>query len=175
MLNKIKFTARARILIILTILLLTGAVNGQSVLTLGTGTSMGVLTGADLCASIFNGSGILYGGGNICGVLVTVEPKASNELPVNFDIFQNYPNPFNPATVIKYQLPGSNSVSIKLYDQLGREVGLLYEGIQQAGIYQLAVDGTNLASGIYFCRITAGQVGLSTGDFTKVIKMSLIK
>ena len=162
-------------LILTALLLITASACSQSVLTLGTGTSMGVLTGADLCASIFNGSGILYGGGNICGILVAVEPITSNELPVNFDIFQNYPNPFNPATVIKYQLPGSNSVSIMLYDQLGREVGLLYEGVQQAGVYQLTVDGTNLASGIYFCRITARQVGLSTSDFTKVIKMSLIK
>ena len=162
-------------LILITFLILSVTASAQSVLTLGTGTSMGVLTGADLCASILNGSGILYGGGNICGVLVTVEPITSNELPVNIDIFQNYPNPFNPATVIKYQLPSSNSVSIKLYDRLGREVGLLYEGIQQAGVYQLTVDGTNLASGIYFCRITAGQAGLSTSDFTKVIKMSLIK
>ena len=168
MLNKIKFTASARILIILTILLLTGAVNGQSVLTLGTGTSMGVLTGADLCASIFNGSGILYGGGNICGVLVTVEPIASNELPSSFDMFQNYPNPFNPVTLIKYQIPKSAYVSIKLYDQLGRETQALYEGNQQAGHYQVTVDGSNLASGIYFCRI-------NSADYSKVIKMSLIK
>jgi hypothetical protein len=168
MLNTIKFIPNAKTLVFFILLLLTEAVYSQSVLTLGSGTSMGVLTGADLCANILNGPGIYYGGGNMCGVLVAVEPITSNELPTSFEIFQNYPNPFNPATMIKYQLPYSTSVSIKLYDQLGREVGLLYEGNQQAGYYQLTVDGKNLASGIYYCRINAA-------DYSKVIKMSLIK
>ena len=55
-----------------------------------------------------------------------------------------------------------------LYDQLGRELGILYEGNQQAGYYRVIVDGTNLASGIYFCRLTAA-------DYSKVVKMMLIK
>jgi len=155
--------------LILTVLLLIAAsASSQSVLTLGSGTSMGVLTGADLCANIINGSGIYYGGGYFCGGLVGADPAASNELPAVFNMSQNYPNPFNPVTMIKYQLPKAGFVAIKLYDQLGRVTGTLYEGNRQAGYYQLSVDGSNLASGIYFCRIT-------TDDFTKVIKMSLIK
>lgn len=51
---------------------------------------------------------------------------------------------------------------------LGREMGVLFEGIQPAGYYQLTIDGTTMASGIYFCRIEAH-------DNTKVIKMSLVK
>ncbi len=155
-------------LIILTVLLLTASANSQSVLTLGPGTSLGVLTGTNLCADIINGTGILYGNGTICGVLVAIDPVVSNELPSSFDMSQNYPNPFNPVSTIKYQLPKANFVTIKLYDQLGKEAGILYEGNQQAGYYQLSVDGTNLASGIYFCRINAA-------DYSKVIKMSLIK
>ena len=155
-------------LIILTILLFTAIASSQSVLTLGTGTSMGVLTGANLCVTVINGSGILYGGGGICGGLVAVDPVASTELPETFNMSQNYPNPFNPVTVIKYQIPEATYLTIKLYDQLGKELGILYEGEQQAGFYQATVDGRNLASGIYFCRLTS--VG-----FTRVIKMSLIK
>ena len=154
--------------VLLTFLLLTASASAQSVLTLGSGTSMGVLTGANLCANIINGSGILYGGGEICGGLVAIDPAILNELPTDFDMFQNYPNPFNPVTTIKYPLPKASYLTIKLYDQLGRELGILYEGNQQAGYYRVMVDGTNLASGIYFCRITAE-------GFTKVIKMLMIK
>jgi hypothetical protein len=136
-------------------------------MTLASGTSMGVSPGARLCADIINGTGILYGGGNICGGLVAVEP-AANELPAAFEIQQNYPNPFNPSTQVKYQIPMASYVSMKLYDQLGREVMVIQEGNQQAGYYQLTIDGSALASGIYFCRINAAE-------YSSVIKMSLIK
>jgi hypothetical protein len=157
-----------KILILTVLLLITASASSQSVLTLELGTSMGVLTGSNLCVNIINGSGILYGGGTICGGLVEIEPAVTNELPSSFDLLQNYPNPFNPVTALKYQLPCESYVTIKLYDQLGKETALLYEGNQQAGYYQLTVDGANLASGIYYCR-------LSAGDYSKVIKMSLIK
>ena len=101
--------------------------------------------------------------GNPIGII-----NINTEIPKEFKLEQNYPNPFNPVTVIKYQIPKANYVSIKLYDQLGRELGILYEGDQQAGYYQATVNGTNLASGVYFCRIT-------TAGYNKVIKMSLIK
>ena len=87
---------------------------------------------------------------------------------MRFDISQNYPNPFNPVTMINYQLPKAGSVTIKLFDALGRETQTLFEGNQPAGSYKVTVDGTNLSSGIYYCRI-------STADYSKVIKMSLIK
>ncbi len=155
-------------IILTALLLITASACSQSVLTLGTGTSMGVLTGTNLCADILNGSGILYGSGNVCGGLVAVEPPVSNEMPLDFNLLQNYPNPFNPVTMLKYQVPQESYVTIKLYDELGREAGVLYDGNQHAGYYQFTVDGTNLASGLYYCRIEAG-------NFTKVIKMSLIK
>jgi hypothetical protein len=91
-----------------------------------------------------------------------------SDIPKEFSLSQNYPNPFNPVSTIKYQIPKESYVTIKLYNQLGSEAGVLFEGTQQAGYYHAAIDGTNLASGIYFCRIIAG-------DFSKVIKMSLIK
>ncbi len=153
------------IILLLFVVLPAGA---QSILTLQPGTSMGVTTGANLCVSVINGSGILYGGGTICGGLVAVEPAASNELPGTFNMSQNYPNPFNPVTKVNYQLPKTEYVNITLYDQLGREVLQLFAGERQAGFYELTVDGTNLASGLYFCTLKAGE-------HSGVIKISLIK
>jgi len=169
--NKIKTIIKGKLmktLIVITFLFLTASLYSQSVLTLGSGTSMGVLTGANLCVTIINGTGTLYGGGGICGGLVGVEPISANEIPSSFEMFQNYPNPFNPVTTIKYQIPNSNYVRIVLYDQLGKEAGILFNGNQQAGFYRLTVDGTNLSTGVYYCRLTAG-------DYSKVIKISLIK
>lgn len=171
--------------IVSVLFLIVTTLYSQSVPTNGPGTSLIVLTGADLCGNVINSPGIqyvinspgiFYSGRTICGDLVALEQTVTNELPVKFDMLQNYPNPFNPTTVIKYQLPLASYLSIKLFDQLGREVRSLFEGDQQAGYYQVSVDGTNLASGLYFCRITSGDASnLSKQGFTKVIKMSLIK
>lgn len=100
--------------------------------------------------------------------MITSVKILSNEMPIDFNMSQNYPNPFNPVSNIKYQISKSSFVRIKLYDLLGRETLTLFEGDQKAGYYLLTVDGNNLASGIYYCRINAA-------DFSKVIKMSLIK
>lgn len=162
-------------IILLTILSIAVSINSQSVLTLGTGTTLGVLSGTDLCSNTINGSGVIYGGGTICGGLVSVEPIAENELPQTFAISQNYPNPFNPNTVINYQIPNSSYVSIKVYDQIGREVYDLFEGEQNAGFYRITLDGTNLASGIYYYRITAYSGSNRESSFTNTKKMSLIK
>ncbi len=155
-------------IILITFLFVSYVSNSQSVLTLSTGTTLGVLNGADMCANVFNGSSLIYGGGTLCGGLVAVDPITANELPGTFNMSQNYPNPFNPVTVVKFQLPQAAFVIVMLYDQLGRETMSLYSGENQAGYYQLTVDGTNLSSGIYYCRLIAG-------NYTKIIKMSLIK
>ncbi len=83
---------------------------------------------------------------------------------------QNYPNPFNPTTVISYQLPVSNHVSLKVYDVLGREVATLINGNQNAGsyTYQFSTSQYQLSSGLYFYRLQAGS-------FTSVRKMMLTK
>ncbi|MFA5010978.1 MAG: T9SS type A sorting domain-containing protein [Ignavibacteria bacterium] len=92
----------------------------------------------------------------------------STEIPNEYKLFQNYPNPFNPKTVIRFQLPVASDVSLKVYDVQGREVQTLVNERMQAGTYETAFDGSNLSSGVYFCRIQAG-------DFTSVKRMVLIK
>jgi len=78
------------------------------------------------------------------------------------------PNPFNPTTVISYELRVAISVSLKIFDVLGREVAILVDGRRQAGYHQLTFDGSDLASGIYFVKFEAGKM-------IQIRKMVLIK
>jgi hypothetical protein len=99
---------------------------------------------------------------------VSVEENDTDLPPASFDIYQNYPNPFNPVTVIKYQVPNSTQVSIKVYDLIGREIKVLVDENKGPGVYQVSFDAKNLASGIYFYKMIAG-------DFSSVKKMNLLK
>ena len=92
----------------------------------------------------------------------------NNQLPHDFDLAQNYPNPFNPATTIEYKVPEASNVKIVVYDALGKQVEVLVDGYQNAGTYTLNFNGSNLASGIYLCRMEAK-------GFVKVNKMLLLK
>jgi hypothetical protein len=93
----------------------------------------------------------------------------NNYEPVQaFELSQNYPNPFNPSTTISYQLPVSSHVTIKVYDLLAREITTLVNEEKPSGTYKINFDSKNLASGIYYYRITAG-------DFSQTKKMILLK
>jgi hypothetical protein len=91
----------------------------------------------------------------------------SNILPNKMMLYPNYPNPFNPVTTIKYDIPGNNTVTVKVYDLLGREVFSSTE-YKTVGSYEVRFDGTNLASGLYF-------YSLEAGNFRDVKKMVLVK
>ncbi len=105
---------------------------------------------------------------------VTINPQGvtsvneSSTIPENFVLSQNYPNPFNPETTIKFSIPTQQFVSLKVYDILGNEVATLVSEVKQAGNYQVKLNGANLSSGIYF-------YSLKAGNFTKTLKMTLIK
>lgn len=85
-----------------------------------------------------------------------------------FQLSQNYPNPFNPATVISYNLDKDSKVVLKVFDILGKEVSMLVNEEQKAGRYNVTFNASNLSSGVYFCRISAGEN-------IKTIKMNLLK
>jgi hypothetical protein len=71
--------------------------------------------------------------------------------PVVYSLMQNYPNPFNPRTTISYSLPRASTVTLKVYDVLGRDIVTLVDNQRNtAGKYDVPVDGTHLASGIYY-------------------------
>jgi len=86
----------------------------------------------------------------------------------NYVVWQNYPNPFNEHTMIRYQIPESDHVDIKLFDSVGREVMTLHDGYQQRGIHRVEFNGNALPSGVYFYR-------LSSGRFTTSQKLILMK
>ena len=79
-----------------------------------------------------------------------IDAKLNTTLPENYELMQNYPNPFNPHTQIKYSVPQSGYVTLKVYNLLGQEVATVFEGIRHPGIYEATFDGGGLASGIYF-------------------------
>ncbi len=85
-----------------------------------------------------------------------------------FTLEQNYPNPFNPTTAIGFQLSAVGHVSLKVYDVLGKEVSTLVNEVKPAGKYKVEFNGSNLASGIYFYCIEAG-------NYHSIKKMVLIK
>ncbi|MEO8446194.1 MAG: T9SS type A sorting domain-containing protein, partial [bacterium] len=89
-------------------------------------------------------------------------------IPKSYNISQNYPNPFNPSTKIDFDLPADGNVSLSLFDNSGRLVSTLVNDFRTAGYYTIDFNASNLSSGIYFYRI-------QTNDFTKVLKMTLIK
>jgi hypothetical protein len=90
------------------------------------------------------------------------------ELPSAFGLEQNYPNPFNPTTIIRYQLPVTSHVELKVFGMLGQEVGTLVDGVQAAGFKSAVWDASHLPSGVYYYRMTAGS-------FSSTKKTILIK
>jgi hypothetical protein len=76
-------------------------------------------------------------------------------IPNKYSISQNYPNPFNPSTKIDFELPYDGKVNILVYDLSGREIVSLVNEVKTAGYYTLQFNADNLASGIYFYRISA--------------------
>ena len=83
----------------------------------------------------------------------------TGRVPDQFGLHQNYPNPFNPTTVIAYELPKEGSVSLKVFDVLGREIRTLEMGRQTAGLHSVNFNAEELPSGVYFYRLQAGSFG----------------
>jgi hypothetical protein len=72
-------------------------------------------------------------------------------------LYQNYPNPFNPSTTIKFDLPKTSEVSLKVFNILGEEVATLVSDRLSAGSYSYEWDASRLASGVYLYRLQAGN------------------
>jgi len=88
--------------------------------------------------------------------------------PSEFILEQNFPNPFNPSTKIKYSVPQSSNVVIKVYDILGNEIETLVNEEKPAGTYELTWYAEGLSSGVYFYQLKAGE-------FIQTKKMLLLK
>ncbi len=96
---------------------------------------------------------ILIEGGNnyISGI-----GKTNPEMILSYHLYQNHPNPFNPSTLISYQLPVNAFVTLKVYDVLGKEIETVVDEHQNAGNHSVMFNASNLPSGVYYYKITAG-------------------
>jgi hypothetical protein len=73
-----------------------------------------------------------------------------------FALLNNYPNPFNPSTTILYSVPAAGLARLEVYSILGQRVATLVDGTVEAGKHRVQFDASGLASGVYFCRLSAG-------------------
>ncbi len=112
-----------------------------------------------------------FTGGETNGLTLVDE---SEPVPNTYAMWQNYPNPFNPTTMISYQLPTTSSVTVTVYDILGKEVAALVNGTQEAGRYSVGLDASRygMSSGLYFYKIDATS---GARRFVRVMKMLLLK
>lgn len=97
--------------------------------------------------------------------VVSVEDEI-NEL--HFALEQNYPNPFNPETNIFFELPESGVVNLGVYDLLGQKVADIISGFKTKGSHEVTFNASNLSSGVYIYKLTAGEFSVSK-------KMSVLK
>jgi hypothetical protein len=98
----------------------------------------------------------------------SVQPIPDSGTPTSFALLGNYPNPFNPTTTISYALPKAGFASLQIFNVTGQHLATLAHGWHQPGTYNVVFNGSGLASGIYFYRLT-------TGEFEASGKMILLR
>lgn len=116
------------------------------------------LLDTDVRALVINASGRIFAGTLNGWVFrsaqsTTAVKEIAGDLPMAFSLEQNYPNPFNPGTTIRFALPHSGYVTLKVYNTLGEEVATLAAENLPAGKYQAAWNAGEIASGVYFYRL----------------------
>jgi len=112
------------------------------------------------------------------GPVATITPtpvsvEAETGLPKSFAMNQNYPNPFNPSTTIKYQMPASGHVTLKVFDILGNEIATLVNSNVAAGYHTVQFNANNLSSGIYLYQIKV--ISENNKNFVDTKKFMLMK
>ncbi|RMF56484.1 MAG: T9SS C-terminal target domain-containing protein, partial [Calditrichaeota bacterium] len=105
--------------------------------------------------------------------LVTSVAENEETIPDAFALFQNYPNPFNPETSIRFTIPASSRVTLRVYNALGQRVRTLVDEVKAPGTYTVKWDGSDTrgiqtSSGLYFVRLKAG-------GFVRTIKLLKLK
>jgi len=95
-------------------------------------------------------------------------PVEEQYIPLQWALEQNYPNPINPNTTIRYSVAAPQITSLRVYDMLGREVAVLVDEKKEPGSYAVTWDAAGLSSGVYICRLIAGE-------FTDVKQMVVVK
>ena len=112
----------------------------------------------------------------INGGVSFVEENEMDEIPNDYYLSNNYPNPFNPNTKIKYSIPQTSEVVIKVLDILGNELESLINEEKQAGIYEITWNAEELPSGVYFYQLKAVDPSTNSGQgFVDTKKMIIMK
>ncbi len=88
-------------------------------------------------------------------IITTEAAQKENSIPIQFSLDQNYPNPFNPTTTIQFTLPEASTVTLKLFNILGKELVTLVDKEMEKGVHKVLFDAKDFASGVYFYRIQA--------------------
>lgn len=101
-------------------------------------------------------------------------PDPTLAIPTVYSLSQNFPNPFNPSTTIEYGLPSASQVRLTVFDVLGRNIAILYDGQQTAGLQRIKWNAP-VSTGVYFYRIVATSIQNPERRFVEVRKMLLMK
>ncbi len=105
----------------------------------------------------------------------TFVEQVSSEARATYYLGQNYPNPFNPSTTIEFAIPEESFVKLSVHNTLGQEVRTLVNEKKQPGFYDVTFNVSELASGIYFYRLSASSGPGQAGNFVEVRKMLLLR
>jgi hypothetical protein len=97
-----------------------------------------------------------------------IPAETETSLPLSYTLKQNHPNPFNPITLIEFSIPVAQKVRLDIFNMLGERVNTVINANLQAGAHAYRFDARNLASGIYYYRIT-------TKNFVQTRKMILLR
>ncbi|MCH8328113.1 MAG: T9SS type A sorting domain-containing protein [Candidatus Marinimicrobia bacterium] len=146
-------------------------VSGTSIALTGANITVGSEFEVSVAAVDYNGN---YSSFSIALNSVTLDLEDGMSLPGNYALLANYPNPFNPSTVLQFELPRSDKVSLIVYDLTGREIRSLISSDLPAGHHRVVWDGRDgrgygIATGVYFYRIVTGS------GFTATRKMVFMK
>lgn len=163
---------------------LTGAGQTASIIDLETGVELAYTIGGPngngnaAGGAIFDGNAqrlfVLAANNHIAAYNISAyfgQPTSTDgpvELPQDFALEQNYPNPFNPSTQISFSLPVESVVELSIYSLTGQKLATLVNETRAAGQHTVSFDASNLSSGVYVYRLTAGS-------FSQTNRMTLIK
>jgi Secretion system C-terminal sorting domain len=100
--------------------------------------------------------------------LIVTNVGENTTTPTSYKLYNNFPNPFNPSTTLKYSIPEASFTTLKVFNAVGSVVATLVNELKSAGTYEVEFNASNLASGIYYYT-------LSAGNFTQTKKMLLLK
>jgi hypothetical protein len=124
----------------------------------------------DVAGQTFSGDFVRANGRLISSEFATYDGavlKTGDALPTSFSVYQNYPNPFNPTTDISFDMPTAGAFTVDIYNAIGQKVKTI-AGTSNGGTETVTWDASNVASGIYFYKVTAG-------DQSKTMKAVLLK